>query len=81
LYKSILAEGAMVDMSIKKDPFFILSRTPFFPLTISITCGESGSMVITTSAFAASSPGVAKLMAPSATNSFAAALVFRIKTL
>ena len=66
------ASGAMELMSMRIRPGFAPSRTPFSPSTAAFTCGELGSMVMTTSECWATSFDVLAIVAPSAMTSFTA---------
>ena len=73
--KSRLASGAMELMSMTHLPEVRPSTMPFSLKRAASTCGELGSMVITTSAFSATSLPLAQATPPSATSSSARSML------
>ncbi len=66
------SSGAMELMSITSRPSFAPSATPFSPRTAARTCGELGTMVMTTSLFEATSALLSPRFAPQLTTSSSA---------
>ena len=64
LANSLVASGAIDDMSMTSLPFRLAEATPSAPNRTSSTCGVSGTMVMMISALAATALGVAAKTAP-----------------
>jgi hypothetical protein len=58
----------MLEASIQMVPFFALAKTPSLPLTTPSTSGESGTMVMTTSASLTASAMLVAPLPPSETS-------------
>ena len=72
---ALLSVGSMELMSITTRPSFAPSTTPFSPRTAALTCGEFGTMVITTSTWEARSLLLSAAVAPQDTRSATASLL------